>query len=72
MTATGVVLHDVLGRLRQAGISHLLADPSTRLLDVPDTQAVLSPRGRSPTSATPPPSTASAGLCPGLWRSASI
>jgi hypothetical protein len=29
MTATGVVLHDVLGRLRQAGISHLLADPST-------------------------------------------
>jgi hypothetical protein len=33
ITATGVVLRDALGGLRQAGISHLLAGPSTRLLD---------------------------------------
>jgi hypothetical protein len=47
MTATGVVLRDALGGLRQAGISHLLADPSTRLLDVPARQAALSPPGTS-------------------------
>jgi hypothetical protein len=27
MTATGVVMRDALGGLRQVGISHLLADP---------------------------------------------
>jgi transposase InsO family protein len=47
MTATGVVLRDALGGLRQAGISHLLADPSARLLDVPAGQAALSPPGTS-------------------------
>jgi hypothetical protein len=35
ITAMGVVLRDALGGLRQAGVSHLFADPSTRLLDVP-------------------------------------
>ena len=43
LAATAVVLRDALGGLRQAGISHLLADPSTRLLDVPAGQAALSP-----------------------------
>ncbi len=47
LTATAVVLRDALGGLRQAGISHLLADPSTRLLDVPAAQAGLSPPGTS-------------------------
>ena len=47
VTATGVVLRDALGGLRQAGISHLLADPSARLLDVPAGQAALSPPGTS-------------------------
>ena len=44
MTATGVVLRDALGGLRQASISHLLADPATRLLDtVPAEPAVAGP-----------------------------
>jgi transposase InsO family protein len=52
ITATGVVLRDALGGLRQAGTSHLLADPSTRLLDVPARQAALSPPGTSGLTAT--------------------
>jgi transposase InsO family protein len=47
MTATGVVLRDALGGLRQAGISHLLADPSTRLLGIRAGQFALSPPGTS-------------------------
>ena len=42
MTATGAVLRDALGGLRQASISGLLADSSTRLLDVPAGQAAVS------------------------------
>jgi transposase InsO family protein len=45
LAAGAVVLRDALGGLRQAGISHLLADSSTRLLDVPAGQAALSPPG---------------------------
>jgi transposase InsO family protein len=42
LAGAAVVLRDALGGLRQAGISHLLADSSTRLLDVPASQAALS------------------------------
>lgn len=38
MTATGVVLRDALGGLRQASISHLLASSGTRLLDTAPAQ----------------------------------
>ena len=41
MTATGVVLRDALGGLRQASISHLLASPGTRLLDTAPAQPAL-------------------------------
>ena len=47
ITATGVVLRDALGDLRQADIGHLLADPSTRLLGIPAGQFALSPPGAS-------------------------
>ncbi|HVB43019.1 MAG TPA: hypothetical protein VNF47_09990 [Streptosporangiaceae bacterium] len=43
MTATGVVLRDALGGLRQAGLSHLLASPGTRLLDGAGLAAVSAP-----------------------------
>jgi hypothetical protein len=52
ITAMGVVLRDALGGLRQAGVSHLFADPSTRLLDVPAGQFALSPPGTSGLTAT--------------------
>jgi hypothetical protein len=54
LAGAAVVLRDALGGLRQAGVSHLLADPSTRLLDVPAGQAALSPPG---TSGLAPPET---------------
>ena len=47
MTAAGVVLRDALGGLRQAGISHLLADPATRLLDTAPARPVLAGPGTS-------------------------
>ena len=47
MTAAGVVLRDALGRLRQAGISHLLADPATRLLDTAPARPALAGPGTS-------------------------
>lgn len=40
-------MRDALGGLRQAGISHLLADPSTRLLGIRAGQFALSPPGTS-------------------------
>jgi transposase InsO family protein len=47
MTAAGVVLRDALGGLRQAGISWLLADPATRLLDTAPAQPALAGPGTS-------------------------
>ena len=54
MTATGVVLRDALGGLRQASISHLLASPGTRLLDTAPAQPALA---RPDTSGLAPPET---------------
>jgi hypothetical protein len=47
MTGAGVVLRDALGGLRQASISHLLADPGTRLTDAAPVQAALAAPGTS-------------------------
>jgi transposase InsO family protein len=47
MTATGVVLRDALGGLRQASISHLLADPATCLLDAAPAQPAVAGPGTS-------------------------
>jgi transposase InsO family protein len=47
MTATGVVLRDLLGGLRQASISHLLADPATCLLDTAPAQHAVAGPGMS-------------------------
>ncbi len=52
LTATAVVLRDALGGLRQAGISGLLADPSTRLLDT--VPAEPAPAGPGTSGLTPP------------------
>jgi transposase InsO family protein len=47
MTATGVVLRDALGGLRQASIGHLLADPGTRLTGATPAQAAPAAPGTS-------------------------
>jgi hypothetical protein len=47
MTAAAVVLRDALGGVRQVGISHLLADPATRLLDAGPGQPTLAGPGTS-------------------------
>jgi Mu transposase, C-terminal len=47
MTATGLVLRDALGSLRQVGIGHLLADPARRLLDTSPGQPAVAGPGTS-------------------------
>jgi transposase InsO family protein len=47
MTSTGLVLRDALGSLRQAGVGHLLADPTTRLLDTSPGQPAVAGPGTS-------------------------
>jgi transposase InsO family protein len=47
MSATGMVLRDALGSLRQVSLSHLLACPGTRLLDAPAGPAALPAAGTS-------------------------